>query len=411
MEKTEAQIYEEFAAQLCDWAESGKAPAAGNQDIDYSLTLQKKRLEKYRVRMNCKLNLRGEHLDHIGSAVFSDSKYTNKVVWRSYQREVSYHRENQKGLFKKVPETLYTIITWLNHTDIQTTYCCPNCGAISEVADLLNGCPYCHTRFLMSELFPKVTNFYFLPSVGINDKEAKHVMSRWMTAGALICMLIVTPSQVGSILHGDLLLFILLRWVFMGGLGAVFGYFALSLKLLAGVFKQAAKEAPMAVGQLRAKKKLTEFMKRFDPGFTYEYFIGKVQSLMKILIYTDDRSNLAVYEGPAVDGRFDRIIDAQFGGALSLNGCRMEGDYCYLDLNVYMEDVYCQGDRIVGKSDRFRMELCRNIRRPVDYGFSIRKVSCPSCGASFDAAAERYCPYCRTKYELKEDDWVITRIS
>lgn len=410
MEKTESQIYKEFASQLCEWAENGKAPAAGNQDIDYSLALQKKRLEKHRVRMDYKLNLRGEHLDQIASVVFSDSKYTNKVVWRSYQRQVNYIRENQKGLSKKVPETLFAIITWLNHNETQTTYCCPNCGAISEVSDLLNGCPYCHTQFLMSDLFPKVTNFYFLPSVSMNDREAKRVTQRWMTAGALIGILLSASGAVERIFRGDMLFFILLQLALQGGVGAVLGYFALSIKLLAGVVKGAVKEAPMAVGQLRAKQKLTEFMKHYDPGFTYEYFIGKVQSLMKILIYTEDRSNLAVYEGPVVDGRFDSIIDAQFGGAIGLNGCRMDGDYCYLDLNVYMEDVYCQGGRVFEKSDKFRIELCKNIRRPVDYGFSIKKVSCPSCGASFDATVERFCPYCRSRYELKEDDWVITAI-
>ena len=40
-------------------------------------------------------------------------------------------------------------------------YCCPNCSAISSVKSLLAGCPYCGTRFQMTDLFPKVTDFYY----------------------------------------------------------------------------------------------------------------------------------------------------------------------------------------------------------------------------------------------------------
>ena len=132
---------------------------------------------------------------------------------------------------------------------------------------------------------------------------------------------------------------------------------------------------------------------------------------MKILIFTDDRSRISVYDGPEFDGSgLDDIVDAQFDGAISLNGGRVEGEYCYLDLNVYMTDVYCRGSGLKQKSDCFQVGLCRNISRPADYGFSVKKVGCKSCGASFDATRERFCPFCRTRYDLREDDWVISLI-
>lgn len=52
MQKTDSQIYEEFAAQLCEWSESGTAPSVGNQDIRYSLTLQKDRLTRYTPKLS-----------------------------------------------------------------------------------------------------------------------------------------------------------------------------------------------------------------------------------------------------------------------------------------------------------------------------------------------------------------------
>ncbi len=412
MEKTDQQIFEEFAYQLCRWGISGETPAMGNQDIRYGLALQKKRLERHHVKISYRLSQRKDRQEQASSAVFSDLQYTNKLVWKAMHRETDFDRDGRRCLTTKDDELLYTVITWLNgRTEVPPSYICPNCGAISNVDALLEGCPYCHTRFLMPDLFPKVTNYYFLRDYGLGETEARGRGARWMIAGGAVGFLIRLPGLIMDLLHGENLMLLLFSLAFTMGICAVLGYFALSIRLLGRVFGDAFKMAPRAAGQISAKKRLTDFMRQFDPGFTFEYFFGKVQGLLKILIFTDDRSGLAVYDGPELDaGVFDCIVDAQFDGAVSLNGGRIEGEYCYLDLNVYMTDVYCCGSGLKRRSDRFQVGLCRNISRPVDYGFSVKKVNCKSCGASFDATRERYCPYCGSRYELREDDWVITFI-
>lgn len=412
MEKTDRQIYEEFVTQLSEWGNSGKKPLAANQDICYGLMLQRKRMDKYHVKMEYKMGQWKERQGNMATtAAFSDVRYTNKVACKSYRKEVAYYRQGKKSLVTKDNELLYMIITWLNNETVQDTYCCPNCGAISDINVLLEGCPYCHTKFLMSDLFPKVTNFYFLRDYSLSEEDANGRIRRWMAGGAAIGFIIRAPGLITDIIHGGNLFFLLLAAAFTMGIAAVFGYFALSLSLFFKVLKDCFKQAPRAVGQLNAKKKLTDIMKQYDPGFTYEYFIGKVQGLLKILIFADDRNDLAVFEGDASDcSCLDEIIDAQFDGAISLNRIRVEGNYCYLDLNVYMTDVYCRKNSLQQKSDLFLVGLCRNISHPEDYGFSINKVCCKSCGASYDATRERLCPYCKTRYDLKEDDWVITYI-
>lgn len=410
MEKTDQQIFEEFSSQLCKWGENGKTPAAGNQDISYGLELQKKRLEKYHTKMEYRLKPQEDRYRQISTAVFSDIRYTNKLVWKAYRKEVNYSKDGRKILSVKDNELLYTIITWLNDAEVQADYCCPNCGAMSDVNALLEGCPYCHTQFIMSDLFPKVTNFYFLRDYGLSEKEAGKRITKWMAGGAGIGFLIRLPGMISDLSHGYHFFFLLFSVLLTMGVTAVFGYFALSFSMFFRVLKDSFKQAPRAVGQIRAKKQLTELMKQYDPGFTFEYFFGKVQALLKIIIFTDDRNGLAIYDGPLENCSFDNLIDAQFDGAVSLKGSRIEGQYCYLDLNVYMTDVYCSGDKLHRKPDLFQIGLCRNISRPVDYGFSIKQVNCKNCGGSFDATRERFCPYCNSRYDLREDDWIITYI-
>ena len=36
---------------------------------------------------------------------------------------------------------------------------------------------------------------------------------------------------------------------------------------------------------------------------------------------------------------------------------------------------------------------------------------CPNCGASIDSNNTGVCPYCRSVYNLKDYDWILTKIS
>jgi rubrerythrin len=50
------------------------------------------------------------------------------------------------------------------------------------------------------------------------------------------------------------------------------------------------------------------------------------------------------------------------------------------------------------------------ITKPTDLGFSVMAVTCPSCGASFDAEKVKNCPSCGNAYPLEENEWVVTDI-
>lgn len=412
MEITDTQLFDEFAKQLCEWGESGKAPAAGNQDIAFALGLQKKRLDKHQAKMEYKFKTRENVTGNFSNVAFADAKYTIKQASRNYNKEVTYYREGRKCLSFKENERMINFITWLNQSETEDvakeTYCCPNCGAISEIGLLLEGCSYCNTRFLMSDLFPKVTHFYFLKVYGRTEEEEKSSAIKWKTIGALAGMVLSAPTAIGNLMDSGLFGML---WAFLVGgiLGGIAGFVVRSLTIIGGLFKDASKEIPMVAAIRNADKKLSDFMKEYDPDFSFRYFVGKMHSLLKIYIYSDDRNNLAVYAGTEVSGEYENIADVE-GAAVGVNDCRVEGDYCYIDLKLYVTSVYFSNKGMYKNDDIFNMGVCKNIRRPVDYGFSIKKVCCKGCGGSFDATREHHCPYCGSGYDLKEDDWVITYI-
>ena len=179
--------------------------------------------------------------------------------------------------------------------------------------------------------------------------------------------------------------------------------------MLCGLLKGSVSAAPLLARRNDARKKITALLKQFDPGFSYEYFVSKMISTLKMILFSEDRSNLVVCQGEISEDAFRDIIDAAYKGAIGLNSYKVEGKYCYLDIDLYMVDIH-DGSRIYKKDDVFRMKVCKDITKPEDYGFSIRKVQCRGCGGSFDAARIRYCPYCGREYDMKDDDWVVLDI-
>lgn len=72
------------------------------------------------------------------------------------------------------------MITRLENQNSEVACSCPNCGAVSNVRELLNGCKNCKTRFIMDDLFPKVTNFYFVKTYSLANKSTKKVLAPYL---------------------------------------------------------------------------------------------------------------------------------------------------------------------------------------------------------------------------------------
>lgn len=401
---TEEQIYRKFARGLEEWSRTDKAPEAGNQDIRYYLELQRERLRSRNLKMEYQLSLRGEHLDHIHSATYRDQVYTNVMTGSSYLQKTTFFRDGKVLYEKEEPQRLFQTITDMEQQRPEETYCCPNCGAASLIGALLEGCPYCHTRFLMSDLFPKVTSFCFVHDFFMNNKEFKVKTLKWVLGGILFVFLLSLPMVLDMGLAA-----LPLCLVISIPVGAFLGYLLMSFSMLFHLVGAAAREVVRLPNVAGTKKKIERLVKSFDPSFTFEHFSGRIVNLLKIMIYAEDASNVPVYDGQGEIPDFSDIVESVYGGSMGLNRGWVRDGYCYLDLDVYMSDIYDR-KRIERKNDMFRILVCKSTGKQANLGFSIKKVQCAGCGGSFDATRQRICPYCGNAYHLSEDDWVVLSV-
>lgn len=405
------QIFESFISQFTDFG--NKNSEVNSLDMRYVFDLQKQRLAENNLKL--KYTFQNSNFQNASApSGWSNDEYQNIVVYRSFEIIKEFFVNRSRKFRKKRKEIFYAVVTHMNNEQSEKTACCPNCGAIHSIKTLLHeGCPNCRTRFMMSDIFPKVTNHFSVKDYSENPKSLASSIKWYVLGGVLagITINLISTFINGispEILAGDkALVELILGCVGASAAGAFFGYIGWCISKVGSIFIDAAKAVPKLAIQYDAQNKIPEFMSRFDPKFSYQYFVGKAIALMKIMIFSSDYSNLAIYEGKETQNKYKDIVDVQFNGAMRLNGYRQSGPYVYLDVTVYTINTYFVKNKIQEKKEKFRMVLCKNAMTPPDYGFSLKKVACRSCGGSFDATRERKCPYCGNNYRLGEDDWVV----
>lgn len=415
--KTSPYIFEQFAMELCDMTDTGELPKHGNQDISYSLYLQQKRLNARSLAMTYELIPRGHFAEGGGYGKgWRDAHYNSKLEYRSC-RMIKRFFSNGKQVRKDVQDSLfYQIITDINEVQIiaDDSYVCPNCGAISKISDMLSGCKNCGTYFKMSDLYPRVTNFFFIRDSGKTSDELKSNISRIIIPSMVVCIIAVVAFRLSEMsgMGGALEIIGAIVSGVLGGamLGAILGYVGWAFMMLGRVFGEAGKSVPMLVNTAGSEKRYVSYMQQISPEFSYEYFKDKVVSLLKMILYSDDVMNLPNYAGCPLGGMFHNIVDASYTGAVALNHFEVRNGYCIVNVDVYMDVMYDNQGKLSNRRNKFNMSLTKNITRPINYYYSVKKIQCKGCGGSFDATKQRNCPNCGNWYDATDDDWIVTGV-
>ena len=389
-------IFDAFIAEL----QSRNKRHVADQKIRFFWDLQDKRLESLGLKMKLNITDRGL-LQNAVSMGYENEVFENMLAFKTCQCDLSFLKNEKRVYHKTSKETLYELMSDIKggHIDPNMAYNCPNCGNVLKISELTDGCPYCGTRWILSDLFPVTTYYYFIKDISGTKKELKNEMAPYMMLIGLL-MFLVGLLLKRSILHSIVI-------GIFGGL--ILGYFFWAISKLFTVFSEAGKSMGALIDSTGSKKKLLKKIKAYDPKFSYEYFTSEVVSLIKIISFADDLNDLAVYDGKETD-LFKDVVDVDFAGAIGFQKMKTDDDHIYLDVSVYLDVLRYNGKKISSSYEKYNMTLKRDIHAVTDTAFSITRVECKNCGASFDATRVKKCPYCDSEYDYAKDSWVVTQI-
>ena len=399
-----AKPYKAFVTQMSNWYNGGELPELAGQDLRFTLKLQRQKMQSLGLDMKCDFKNEKSNQINVGGVSFSDRIFTNSIISGNMNltRTIGC---NQNSLYQSTADiSIDTVIQNLKtntRPSASTALCCPHCGAPSTLGELEAGCKYCGSGFLMSELYPKIMNFFISSNEDKTQKNAKNKRELMLFIAASFLPLLILFLFAG---HNNSTIENIISALICGG---IVGFMIFSLKKLFDVFALMGKDM-RGGGNTASTLLYANKIKKYDPEFSSEYFRDKITSLFRMAVYSNDATELACCKCNCPEKAAD-IIEAELHN-FSINSCKIKDGICDVDVTLYLDCLHYRKGKIKSKSDTFRMCVRKLIKNRTELGFSFAAVSCPSCGASFDARNVKACPYCNNEYLHEEHDWVITDI-
>jgi len=402
-------IFDDFAIELNHWYDSDMRPGSCDGDTSYILRLQKDRMARKGIRMI-------QHTSPVKRESFGTARVPRKTMWytvdlmyESVARRLQF--QNSSGIiYERVTEdTMYeTVVHTPNEQELtHMTMTCPSCGAVSPVAALTEGCPYCSTVFRINDLFPCVTNTFFIRE----NSSTKNQKKIGKTTG--ITMLIVFLASAIPLLLDretpipqDLFMSYFLALI----LGGIFGYVISIIIVMVNQFNRDGRKRIPFWSYVTTKGKIKRAFAQYDPYFSFEKFEGQIISLIRMAIMSDHPENLASYCGGPLNPYFQDIIEMTYMQAMTVKNIHMEGSHLCLTLRTWWINYSEKNGRVNRRGDCIDVTLRRNTAYMEPPGFSITSVHCRNCGGSFDSVRQRKCPYCGTTYHMENEGFIIERL-
>ena len=157
------QMLSNFLSHI-NQTEGSSLPESAAVDLKYIHDLQQQRLKKKQAQIRMHYDMEARPITGVAWKMDNDTRYVTRIPFHIVNAKIDYLVNSRIQKQIKEKQNLYGYVIWLLGQNADMPYCCPNCGAPTMTSKLVEGCPYCGTRFLMQELFPKITNYYTLSS-------------------------------------------------------------------------------------------------------------------------------------------------------------------------------------------------------------------------------------------------------
>ena len=410
-----------FREEIRHAFEPGAKVMSADRELRYCLELQRDRLARRNLQYKEDMDpgkTPANSLNNVRS--WKDGHYETSWSVGYIKHIKSAERAGMKSFKKTQPQQIFeTIVDVCDGEDISgDTYCCPNCGAVSTIRELQEGCSRCGTSFKMTELYPKVANYYFVPDPAVSTDPLWKTAIRYGLRALPVTLILFLPmillktsgpSQSLKDLQWTVpsvqkVIAYILAMIIMT---PVIGYFLWILSTFVAAFRSVGKETPAALSVGNSRKRFAAQMSAISPEYTFETFSSKITTLFRILVFSDNKESLPFNAVKNIGTEFDNVVDCTFRGWMSCKDIRVENNIVYVTGDVYVDTTRDLGDRLKVKSEVYQITAGRRTDIPFSTNFSIAKIQCPSCGGSFNSFKSKNCPYCGRECEPATDDWVL----
>ena len=394
------------------------------------LDLKRNRLEKMNVRFNFK-SIRKSHssfLPPLQSQKFSDGKYNIEDVKEDIASSSEFIK-NENVIYSRTDNDIahYTVASakYVSQNEIA----CPNCGAPQTKEQLLDGCDYCKTKFMVEDLSEKITDFAMRSDYELQYNRYKEVRKTFaprigFTVEAVVCvfyilyLIISYPTLSKELEVGGGLSYFFLGAVTAMLAAAPFAFIAIGLfyTFVFPVIQIGASINYVSKKILDKQKKaesnnrrMQDLVKNTDPNFSISAFYSNIQNKLATVFFAETNAQINAFAVSDLSGlkeKYKNVIDFETE-YICMKDYSVKDNLQRARLEVAVKLVSLDGDKSSVKKENLEMLVTKSADCKTQVVCPPSLLICKGCGASLSLLEGKKCSYCGNEIDLEKHDWVI----
>lgn len=394
-----------------------------NQSLFNLLTLHKDRLKANNLTLD--IDIQRKRYGDSPSLTLKErfvAAYKNTAVYEEIYSVRKYRSKDK--LLKKIvnKEIVHYSVAEKQDFDLNDKMYCPNCGAESSYAGLLDGCDYCDAKFRIKDLKRSITAFAFRADFQTKYDKFDALGKKIFAAVSLIyvvlnivCSVALFSWAINQDYGESELIFIwigafwgtaLLMAITVVTIVPVSFLIYLSIgKIIIALTKDKLADSYIKQQQHRATR-AEKRIRAHDKNFVISLFLSEIQTKISILLMADNvRTIDAFTDFDASSLSSDKsIVDVLFDD-LEIINYQVDDSDQYIRLRAKITLLKKVGNRLKTINKRKTITARKKIHYQETGAFF--ELKCPMCGASLSTLDGKFCSSCRSELDISQYEWMI----
>lgn len=406
--KSNHRIYEDFALDFRNAFTAEDKISSASNDLNFAVELQRRRLKSKGLTIQKDISPRIDRPNsYLGTeTVFDDLSFYSYEEFCSCKLDYLV-RKSGKNIYSERENVNWFEVIFDAKADgnpYEELLICPYCGASDYIKNYVaNGCSYCGTVYQAKDFYPKVMNYYYFQDLSMSGQHVKKRFVPKMLFGMILGLFVLLGISSGDM---D---FVVTYFANAMLYGAGFGFLWFMFPTFIGMLKSIVNSQGLPVRNKSAEI-FKEKMQACRDDMKYSYFYGKVFSLIRIIMFSDNVDELPIYVGGALKGQFQNLIDIKFRSDLLIEDISFMDNLVNIKAKAFLTNYYLQDNRIKKVNEVISATFTKNMDHETDFEFSLKGVKCPTCGGTFDASKQKKCSYCGNEIDLADVDWRVSNL-
>ncbi|MCQ2535209.1 MAG: hypothetical protein MJ172_11690 [Clostridia bacterium] len=397
-----------------------------------ALQLHRNKLNKMGLTMHFKSERKEYGKTPVREKKLFDMKYDVKDIDEDIAAKTIFMKDGKEIHTKTDSQTSHITILKA-HVPGPNRVICPNCGMELDKNDLLDGCDYCGTKFMIEDLDSSVSGFSLRTNFEVQAQKYQSALDRFTT-------FVIYAIFTVCVIFSAVLTFIASKMVFEDqNVGVFMIAFAtlLTACITSGILSSILVPVSCAVlfpvvgvGRLaldvsratylrmkEAQKKDIENenkVKAHDNLFSISNFYSGVQNKLATVIYADnvDQANAFAANDADLSEAYNKFKDVIYMDITDIDLVKytVDSNYQLAQVDAELKLLSYDSNKIKPYTQKVRLGLRKDVACKTQSICAPSVMMCQGCGLSRSLLDGKRCPNCGGLIDFEKFDWVINKL-